>query len=72
MLGMRGEKGKQLQVGMREEEGALQSGDELLQIPGPAVLASEVGLLPGQEGQRCTTWFRLRRQKTSGEKSLVG
>lgn len=64
MLGMRGKKGKQLQVWIREEGDALQSGDEQPQIPDQAVLASEVGLLPGQEGQCCAALFKLRRQKT--------
>lgn len=57
---MRGDKAKQLQVWIKEEGGALQSGDEQPQIPDQAGLASEVGLLPGQEGQRCTAIFKLR------------
>ena len=56
---MRWEKTKQLQVQIREEEGALQSEDEQPQISGPAVLASEAGILSGQE-ERCTALFKLQ------------
>lgn len=69
MLGMREEKGK------KKEMGALQSDNEQPQIPDQAVLASEIRLLPGQEGQHCTALFKLGQQKTqlnpSDEKSLV-
>lgn len=76
LLGMREEKGKKPRVQTKEERGALQSDNDQPQNPDQAVLASDIGLLPGQEGQHCTALFKLRQQKTqlntSDEKSLVG
>lgn len=60
MLGMRGEKDKQLQIQISEEEDAFQCGDEQSQIPGQKLLASKVRLLPTQEGQQCTALFKLQ------------